>query len=172
MLGWLSTRSLPVHQVLGVLSAVMAAACCVIGWILIPTVDVESVVITGPVLFVLGFGLMVTIWIGGARWTALVAAGHMCVCVLFFTLVNVLRWSPDDAHTPFMIMGGVYTLLIVPATVAACMHWPRVRQPWECQKCGYPLVNLDTEPCPECGQPFEPVVVRDAMVQSGVSLRD
>jgi hypothetical protein len=70
----------------------------------------ETVVITGPVLFTLG----VLSLLGGLFTRDRLAAGlgacHCGVCVLFVILVNALRWSPDDAHDPFVAMGTIYTL--------------------------------------------------------------
>ncbi len=40
------------------------------------------------------------------------------ICILFVALVNVRRWSPNDAEWPFTIMGGVYALFATAA--AAC----------------------------------------------------
>ena len=79
----------------------------------------ESVVVSGPVLFTLG----VLALLGGLftrdRVAAVVGACHCGVCVLFFVLVNVLNWGPDDAHVPFFVMGTLYTVAIAFPTAFA-----------------------------------------------------
>ena len=87
----------------------LALSCCVIAWLLILLVDVESVIGTGPALFALGLLLI----IGGAIVRSGVALGfgaaHVAICLLFFGLVNLLDWSPGDAEGPFEAIGGAYT---------------------------------------------------------------
>lgn len=103
---------------------VLAWLCCVIGWACIAWVDVESVIGSGPLLATLGLLML----IGGLRlrrpeyWV--LGSAHCAICILFVALVNVRRWSPNDAEWPFTIMGGVYALC---ATAASAWAWARLR---------------------------------------------
>jgi hypothetical protein len=100
---------------------VVALACCVVGWLLILAVSVETVIVTGPVLFAAGVALFVGGMIHHDRRSAVFGVSHMSICVLFVLLVNVLRWSPAQATLPFAIMGAAYTTVAV--GVAALLHW-------------------------------------------------
>lgn len=87
----------------------LALLCCAVAWTLLVFVEVESVVITGAMLFILGVLLLV----GGAitrPWRAAgFGAAHVAVCVLFVALVNLRNWSPHEAEAPFTAMGAAYT---------------------------------------------------------------
>jgi hypothetical protein len=101
---------------------VLALLCCAVGWALLAFVDVETVVVSGPVLFVLGLVLIVA---GGVTrsWRAVgFGAAHVGVCILFVALVNLRHWSPRQAEAPFTIMGSAYTS----AAVFTALLWPRV----------------------------------------------
>ena len=92
---------------------------CVVGVILIFAYDVESVVITGPILFAIGLLTLLGDLFTRKGVAAVVGGGHCGICVLFFALVNLLRWSPRDAHFPFLVMGTIYTLVVAVPTVYA-----------------------------------------------------
>ena len=87
---------------------------------------VESVLVTGPILFTLG----VLALLGGAfnreRWPVVLGAGHCGVCVLFLLLVNAFHWSPRDAKLPFVVMGAAYTFLLAPVPTILTVG----RRPW------------------------------------------
>ena len=135
---------------------VVGWVACLVALLLIIFVDVESVVGTGPVIFLLGLG---TIFVGirvrhPATW--LLGLTHCAICVLFTALVNGLRWGPSDATTPFTIMGLVYVALTLPPTVLAYRNMPAARPPWECAQCGYLRYGRPEPRCPECGTPVDP----------------
>lgn len=103
----------------------IAYVCLAIAWpgcvaaVAFIAAHTESVVVSGPVLFTLG----VLALLGGLftrdRVAAVVGACHCGVCVLFFVLVNLFRWGPDDAHDPFLVMGTLYTVAIAFPTAFA-----------------------------------------------------
>ena len=97
---------------------------CVVGVALIYGYDVESVVGTGPLLFAVGLLTLVGGLLARNRVAVAVGAGHCGICLLFFGLVNLLNWSPNDAHFPFLVMGTVYTLVIAAPSVYA---FPKAR---------------------------------------------
>jgi hypothetical protein len=90
------------------LTCVIALACI--------TVRTESVIISGAVICALGLLCLVGGLLTRERLTVVVGAGHCAICVLFVVLVNALRWSPRDAHTPFLVMGTIYTIAIAVPT--------------------------------------------------------
>lgn len=92
---------------------------CVVGVIVILAYDVESVVVTGPVLFVIGMLTLLGDLLTRKGVAAIVGGAHCGICLLFFLLVNLLQWSPNEAHSPFLVMGTIYTLVIAVPTVYA-----------------------------------------------------
>jgi hypothetical protein len=72
----------------------------------------ESVIGTGPVLFTLGLLTLLGGLFTRDRPVAGVGACHCGICLLFFGLVNLLEWSPDEARNPFLVMGTVYTFAV------------------------------------------------------------
>jgi hypothetical protein len=103
----------------------IATVCLILAWplcaiaVALVAWETESVVATGPLLFVLG----ILILLGGLftrdHLAAAIGAAHCAICILFFVLVNALNWSPNDAHTPFLVMGTIYTLAVAFPTVLA-----------------------------------------------------
>lgn len=91
----------------------LALLACAVAWVLLAAIDVESVMFMGPLLLVLG----VLLTIGGVtahdRRAMTFGIAHASVCLLFFGLVNVLEWGPNDAELPFAVMGGAYTLAVL-----------------------------------------------------------
>lgn len=86
-----------------------AAAASALGAIFV--IDVESVLVSGPILLVLGVITITCAW--RARiWPALVLGASLCaVCLLFVMLVNLLNWPPAKADLPFRWMGAAYVAL-------------------------------------------------------------
>jgi hypothetical protein len=102
-------------------AAALALFVCAAAWVALRFVKVESVLITGPILFVLGVLTLVGGVITGHRLFTGLGAMHCAVCVLFVTLVNTQRWSPRDAREPFTWMGLAYTAAVTAPTLLACM---------------------------------------------------
>ena len=90
--------------------AIAAWLACAVALGLIVAVDVESVMVTGPVITVLG--LLLAVWaLLEHRPPFLVAgAAHIAICLLFVVLVNVRQWSPREATLPFTVMGAMHVI--------------------------------------------------------------
>jgi hypothetical protein len=97
-------------------SLLLAWPVCCVGVLVLIAFHVESVVVSGPVLFTLG----VLAAVGGVftrdRFAVCLGVTHCAVCVLLFLLVNLLRWSPREAAHPFAVMGSIYTLATLAPT--------------------------------------------------------
>lgn len=131
-------------------------AVCALAWVLIAAVDVESVVGTGPALFLIGLATVVA----GARARYPAAWGlglaHCAICIVFVALINLLSWNPSQAAGPFTVMGLAYTVVTLPICIIVFGRPPQVHEPWECAQCGYMLFGLREPRCPECGLAFDP----------------
>jgi hypothetical protein len=95
----------------------MGWGACALAVLLIAAVSVESVLVTGPVLF--AFGLLAVlggIW-ARSTWGLVAGLGHCAICILFIALVNLLGWSPRTAQEPFLWMGLAYTIASLPVTL-------------------------------------------------------
>ena len=98
--------------------AVLAAATCVAATALIAFASVESVLATGPVLFVVGLLMVVGAFKQDDLFGWVLGLCHCFVCALFLGLVHALGWGPDDAAGPFLAMRIAYTPVAVAATLA------------------------------------------------------
>jgi hypothetical protein len=90
-----------------------AFGVCIVAVALIAAVDVESVLFTGPALFTAGLLTVLAGVFVRDRFACIVGACHCAICLLFVGLVNALHWSPRDAHTPFLVMGVLYTIVML-----------------------------------------------------------
>ena len=101
---------------------VLCGLCLFVGWVLL-FFDVETVIVTGPLLFVLGLALAVSAWRLKLMPAVMLGIGHCSICVLFVTLVNVRNWSPSEAEIPFRVLGGFYLLVVtVPASSLVLLY--------------------------------------------------
>ncbi len=121
--------------------------------------DVESVLVTGPIILLLALIGIILAWSAGYRALALLGLANALICLLFFSLVISLNWKPPDAKTPFAIMGFLYTLSTLPIACWLTQRAPGRPNPWECLECGYLLYGLTEPRCPECGRVFDPAVL-------------
>jgi len=143
----------------GLAAGWMGCLVCLATLLLIQYVDVESVMVTGPIIMVLGM-LVAYLGSSGRYWQLTVLGlAHCGVCLLFFGLVVILRWTPSDAKVPFTLMGLVYGTASLIWVVWITANVPRRADPWACASCGYLLYGLVEPRCPECGQPFDPAGV-------------
>ena len=140
-------------------TAVLSWVACLVACLLITFYDVESVMVTGPIICGLGIVIVVAGAHRSYRWAIALGVAHICIALLFFGLVLTLGWSPRDAETPFAVMGYAYLCLSGLLTIKVWRSRPMTWQPWECQSCGYPLYGLTEPRCPECGTSFDMAVV-------------
>lgn len=97
-----------VLQIVGVSGSVVAAA-----------VDIESIIVTGPVFTLLGFAVAGG-WIVSRRLPiAIFGLSPGLVSLLLFLLIYLLRWGPHDAQFPVTLTLLGYELLIVPVGLLA-----------------------------------------------------
>lgn len=111
--GWLRRAHVPfavlcVLQVLGISGAVIAAA-----------VDIESIVVTGPVFTVLGILVALGSLASRSPYNAVfgLSAGAMSLACLVW--IASLSWSPSDAQQPVTTALLCYETLIVPIGLLA-----------------------------------------------------
>jgi hypothetical protein len=138
------------------LLAVATWLACVVACILIPAVDIESIVATGPIIAALGVVTGVMARKNRLSRTSLIGFVHAGFCLFIFLLIVTLRWGPPQARHPVLIIGGLYTLACIPLTIWAWFEPSKERSPWVCAGCGYLLRGLTEPRCPECGTAFDP----------------
>jgi hypothetical protein len=91
-------------------SVIAAWSVCAIAWVLIMAVDVETVIVTGPIIATLGLMILIRGIIERRAPFTVLGASHLGICLLFVVLVNLFRWSPAEATKPFVAMGTVYLI--------------------------------------------------------------
>jgi predicted RNase H-like HicB family nuclease len=118
--------------------------------------QVESVLVTGPVLLFGGMALATLAAGAGYRRAMWIGVGHCALCLFGFLLVSVAGWGPPDAREPLTVIGAIYMAAMLPASAVAWANPPREIDPGVCVQCGYSLFGLHEPRCPECGTPFDP----------------
>jgi hypothetical protein len=96
-----------------------AYAVCVLAVVLIAAWTAGSVLFTGPALFAAGLLIVNATVNRRDRLAGVVGACHCAICLLFVGLVNALHWSPRDARAPFLVMGTLYTIVMLLPTYLA-----------------------------------------------------
>jgi hypothetical protein len=150
---------------------VMSWLCCAVAWLLIFH-NVRTVCWTGPIILLLGLLLSLIARCQSYRGAVAIGVCHCAVCLLFFGLVRILNWSPDQATFPFAVMGGTYVAATLAAVIWAWRHAPVIRLPWECERCGYLLYGLTAPRCPECGTAFDPAKLESLVPPADVVPED
>ncbi len=140
---------------------------CALAEALIVFYDVETVLVTGPIILVFALIGIILARSAGYRALLLLGCGNAFVCLLFFSLVILLHWNPSDAETPFAIMGLLYVLGTLPIAWLLTRRAPRELNPCECAKCGYLLYGLAEPRCPECGASFDPSILNTKCPSTG-----
>jgi hypothetical protein len=91
---------------------VLAGLACLLAWALIVTIQAETVLGTGPLIFLLGVAMLAVAVNARSNRCMILGALHCAVCLLFFVVTWRLDWSPDEALKPFTLAGAVYIVLI------------------------------------------------------------
>src|SRR5689334_5441589 len=90
---------------------------CVLAWLLILYPTVETVLVSGPLIFALGAALLIVAWQTKSPRHMILGAAYCAICLLFFMLVQQFKWGPGTARTPFAVMGGAYAGAAAAATI-------------------------------------------------------
>jgi hypothetical protein len=147
-------RTIAITRVLLIADVIVSVGALV----LIPTVEVKTVLLTGPILLAAGFATAVAASKAKYHRATLIGLAYCAMCIFLIALVNILDWSPERAVHPFEAMGLVFDCAIAAATFYVLRHPPPITEPWTCAGCGYLLYGLPEPRCPECGRAFDPNV--------------
>lgn len=104
-------QTLLVLQLLGVLIATGVAA-----W------DIESIVFTGPVLFVTGLGIAAVSSLAGRPFGFYFGLAAPTVAVLCFSIICGLEWSPQEAHDPISLLLVGFCVLFTALGILALLE--------------------------------------------------
>ena len=152
------TSKARIYWFLGI--AILGALNGLIGTFLIIFVDVESVVVTGPIEAILGLIILIFAIVYRHFIGILLGVSMIGISLLLFLLVVTLQWSPKDAELPFSFLTSVYLLFSLPMLVYLLMRPPTTYQEWQCPGCGYLIYGLQSSRCPECGAALNPELVK------------
>jgi hypothetical protein len=131
-------------------------AVSLVATVLVAAGQVESVLVTGWVLFVGGMAIASLAAGTGYPMAVRIGIGHCAVCLFVLLVVNVAGWGPHQAGEPLTLIGALYVFGMLPVSVLAWQNPPREVDPAVCVRCGYSLFGLHEPRCPECGTPFDP----------------
>lgn len=155
--------SRPVRLVRGLM--LLSWLTCAAGTLAIPTIGLESIVLSGPFLAGLAFLTLLASLATRNHRASVVGLTHVGFCLVIFLLffaLAALRSRMSTMYTTVSLMGILYTLATVPLTVWAWLVRPDRRNPWVCVRCGYVLRGLTEARCPECGTAFDPKLLATA----------
>ena len=51
------------------------------------------------------------------RWAIINGTGQCLICGTLFILVQLFRWGPGEARTPFLAIGAIYIVLTALPTI-------------------------------------------------------
>ena len=77
-------------------------------------VDVESVLIIGPLLLCIGSATIIFAYLARHIWAFLAEILFVGITFLLVALVIRFGWSPGRAETPFTLIGGIHLLASIP----------------------------------------------------------
>jgi hypothetical protein len=153
-----------------------AAGLMIAGWVaaaiawLLAFVDIESIMLSGPVLMLLAMAGAVVA--GRARSGALfvTAVVQWGMPVAIFILIVGMNWGPNAARAPVLTIGAIYLATLAPFVAWAFYRGDAARTPWTCAHCGYALIGLTKPRCPECGSGFNAAEVEQAIAMAGLQV--
>ena len=145
----------------GLVTAWLGWLACSFAEGLIAFWDVESVLITGPIILLLGLTTIAFSFAVRYRRLLWLGVANCAICLFFFGLVQVFNWSPVDAAEPFCCLGFAYAFMTLPWVIQVTRSAPRDHDLWSCVQCGYLLYGLHEPRCPECGTPFDPTLLQE-----------
>ena len=102
---------------------IVAWAACAGTWAALLLIDTECVVVGGPIIAVLGIAMAATGFRARRPAYARLGLAHFGICLLFVMLVNLLTWSPRQAHLPFAVMGAMHVI-----ATGLAGAWPILRR--------------------------------------------
>ena len=134
-----------------------------VGWVVCATMDIEFAILIGGLMLICGTATVARAWILHDHGAALFGLVQVLVVLAVTALVMLMSWGPGPATRPILGIGAGY--LIAAAPWAWRLWKTRVEgfPPWQCQACGYALVGLHRDNCPECGQDFDAAKVNAAI---------
>jgi hypothetical protein len=91
-------------------AAALTWIACAIAWLLIIGVDVETVIIAGPIIAALALSIVIRGIIERRRPFTVLGSAHLGICLLLVALVNLFNWSPSEATKPFAVMGVIHVV--------------------------------------------------------------
>ena len=80
-------------------------------------VDTETVLVTGPIIALLGTWMLVLAIRAQRRDFIALAASHLAICLLFFGLVQWFHWGPQESRAPFALLGAGFVIANGAATL-------------------------------------------------------
>ena len=120
-------------------------------------------IVGGLLAAVFGLPIVAVAEEAGSRRGLILGGIQVVNLAVVVVALMVMGGSVGDLDDLAFVLGwaGSAVLLVVTLPLAlATWHRPLAGQdPCECRRCGYPLIGLAAPRCPECGTPFDPVII-------------
>lgn len=151
----------PTYSEFGPWALSQIAIICVA--VFLSLIDPQTVLFTGPV--VLLYGILQLLSSNGHRAVQALGAGNCIVVIAVTTIIVVAELGPADSLATILLFGLPWLIASVVIAFKARRYTPskRDRFPWNCAACGYPLVGVAGDACPECGTRFDARKLRELM---------
>jgi hypothetical protein len=100
--------------------------------------DVESILVTGPLLVATGLALAIVTRPVGSLTALLFGLSAPAVCAIVAFAIAALRWDPPEAERPVLVIAQLYMILsVLPAIIVLIQIWrwqtpsfPRLPRVW------------------------------------------
>lgn len=136
--------------------AVLLAWC---GWLavavtipLIIWVDVESILVTGPILAVFASLLVGFAYPIRSKLALALGSGFLAVVIGTFLMIAIPQLNQREAEIPCLVIAVTTAIVTLAPVIWMGFLRPAIRGPYDCRNCGYDLHACVTPTCPECGE--------------------
>ncbi|MEQ9407060.1 MAG: hypothetical protein RIK87_05015 [Fuerstiella sp.] len=108
--------SLPQRKAIqgGLRTALTSLLFVIVAGVVLETVDHETIVGMGPVLFITGLSVLVLALRHHDRPCAVLGGSAMALCLLIVFLINYLGWGPAQGDKPITVIVWCYTIVTLP----------------------------------------------------------
>lgn len=107
----------PKRHKTGLNTSLVVLLLTIIGGLALETWDHQSIVGSGPILFLTGVALLWFAVRGNHRTAIWLAASAIFLCVLVVFLINFNNWGPPEGDGPITLLAWTWSAVAVPTAI-------------------------------------------------------